>query len=1106
MKKTVAVYSLAWKRVIPGVLLLGFLVCSVSNPVSLFAQSNVSGDIAGTVTDPSGGAVVGAQVTSTSSDTGATKVVTTNGSGAYRISLLPPGQYILTVSAPGFEKSSATVQVSNGQVNSQDIKLSVGSGATTVEVTGQEVPVLDTEDANITTTFDMQQVQSLPNPGNDLTFIAQTSPGAVMNTQGGYGNFAIFGLPATSNTFTVNGGYENDPFLNLNNSGATNLLLGNNDVGSVTVVSNAYGAQYGGLGGSQVNEISRSGSNKFHGDANWWWNGSRLNANDYFNNQTATPKPFSNANQWAGSIGGPIIKDKTFFFFNTEGLRVIIPVRGTIFAPSPSYMASTLSKINPSDIPFYNTLFNVYTSHPGYATAAADPNDPNAVSFSGNSANFAHEWLISGRIDHRIGERDNIFGHFKVDKGIQPTYTSLLNPLFDTQSPQPEYEGQLNETHVFSPSVANQFVFATIYYRAIFTNTNQAAANAIAPFTFLWLDGDLGVNNIASSTFLGGIDYAFPQGRNVEGYQFVDDFSVTKGSHTFKTGMALRRDDVTDYGPSANTTPLVLAFESSFETGTADVYEQQFPAHYDQPVSLYTLGLYGQDEWKVRPNLTVTYGMRFEHNSNPVCHTNCYASLSSDFGSLPTATTVPYSQLITSNLGKAFRNFQKVGYEPRVGFAYQPFGVQSRSVIRGGFGMFADSFPAQIADNLLNNAPTNLFAAVGGGALNPADAESNAALAAGTNAGFHAGYTTGGSAASISAANPFFTPFNFFNATRKVSYPTYEEWNLQIQQEVAKGTSVSINYVGNHGYHEPVLNNGINAYNAGVPGFAELPTSAPNGNFAEVTQVYSGASSNYNGVILSAIRRTKSLTVQFNYAYSHALDEVSNGGFNGFSGNSVYPINPNNLAQNYGNADYDTRHYINGSYVYNLPYYGGPRVLTDGWEVAGTVFHSNGLPFSVTDGDTGSGLGNYNSGNGGNNLLAQQLVAHPGTSCSGGSHVFNNATGAGTPCAISKEFGTATDFGQQSRNQIFGPHYTDFDFTTTKSFGIPHWESAHLKLGFQFFNIFNHPNFAQPVHDVGSSNNGLVFGTVNPPTSILGSFLGGDASPRLIQTKIAFTF
>jgi hypothetical protein len=1098
MKKILFAPSPAWIRVAFGAVLSVLLVSGMSHPAQIFAQSNVSGDIAGTVTDPAGKAVVGATVTVKSQATAATKVVTTGSTGAYRVSLLNPGQYSITVTAPGFESSALAVTVSAGQINSQDIQLSVGSSSQTVEVTGTEVPLLHTENADITTTFDMQQVQSLPNPGNDLTFIAQTSPGAVMNTQGGYGNFAIFGLPATSNTFTVNGGYENDPFLNLNNSGASNLLLGNNDVGSVTVVSNAYGTQYGGLGGSQVNEISRAGSNRFHGDATWWWNGSYLNANDYFNNQTGTARPRSNANQWAGSFGGPIFKDKTFFFFNTEGLRVIIPVRGTVYAPSPAYQAATLATINPNDTGFFTKFFSIYNNSPAYHGAAADPADPNAVIYSSNSANFAHEWLISGRIDQRLSDNDNIYGHFKLDKGVQPTFTSLLNPIFNTESPQPEYEGQLNETHIFTPQIANQFVFATIYYRAIFTNTNQAAASELAPFTLEWANGDLSSNG--SAGLPGGIDYAFPQGRNVTGYQFVDDFSWARGKHTIKAGFAFRRDNVTDYGPSVLTTPLTIATEEAFQAGNADIaYIQQFPIRYDQPVSLYTMGYYIQDDWKALPSLTVTYGMRFEHNSNPVCHNNCYASLASDFGSLSADPTTPYNQLIIPGRYDAFYDFQKVGYEPRVGFAFTPPGLGGNTVVRGGFGMFADSFPAQITDSLLNNAPNNLQAFVAGGALNPANPTSNAIAAAQVNSIFHAEFAGGANSTVI-------PPFSFFNAARKISYPMYEEWNLQIEHQIGKATSISANYVGNHGYHEPVNANSVNTYNGGAAGFAEVPLAPPNPNFGPVTQVYSGASSNYNGLILSAVRRTKSLTVQFNYTYSHALDEISNGGFNGFSSNSINPTNPYNLASNYGNADYDTRHYVNGSYVYNLPYFGGPRILTDGWEFAGTVFHSNGLPLSVNDVSTGSLLGNYNGGNGGGLLLAQQLTPSLANHCGGTAHVINYNSGSGTSCGFAAQFGPATNFGQQSRNQIFGPHYTDFDFTTNKSFAIPHWESARLKIGFQFFNIFNHPNFGQPAHDINGSDNGLIETTVNPPTSILGSFLGGDASPRLIQTKIAFTF
>ncbi|MHB1022009.1 MAG: TonB-dependent receptor [Acidobacteriaceae bacterium] len=1095
IQKVVRACSIAFLLAVAAIV----IVSVVNQPA--WAQTNISGDLSGNVTDPTGAAIPNASVTAVNSATGDSKSTVSSGDGSYRLSLLKPGVYKVTIKATGFQSSELQVRIAAGVISQGSVKLAIGQSSTTVQVTEAE-PLLHTQSADISTTFTQQQVQSMPNPGNDLTFIAQTAPGAVMNTQGGYGNFSTFGLPATSNTFTVNGSYENDPFLNLNNSGATNLLLGNNDIGDVTVVSNAYGAQYGGLGGSQVNEISRSGGNQFHGDAIWWWNGSVMNANDYFNNQTGTKRPRSNANQWAGDISGPIVKDKTFFFFNTEGLRVIIPVRGTVYAPSPAYMSATLASVAPSDQPFFKNLFSVYTKSPNYATATPDLQDPNAVSYASNSSNFAHEWLMSGRVDQKLTSADDLFVHFKIDKGVQPTFTSLLDPIFNTQSPQPSYEGQLNENHVFSPNIINQFVFAAVYYRAIFTNINQAAANAIAPFTLEWLDGDLGANN-SFATELGGLNFVFPQGRNVTGYQFVDDLSVTRGNHNYKMGFAFRRDNVSDYGPSVlAVTPLVLTSEDSFQHGIGDVYIQNFPSHYDQPVSLYTLGWYVQDQWKLKPNFTLTYGIRFEHNSNPVCHNNCYASLANDFSSESTSTATPYNKLINSGLYTAFKDLQKVAYEPRVGFSWSPFGTGTSTVLRGGFGMFADSFPAQIADSLLNNAPVNSEFLAFGGALNPAASGSNASQAFAANQNFLAAYNAGGSYDTGLPAP------GFFNAAHKIYYPSYEEWNLELEHEIGHATAIDINYVGNHGYHEPVNANSVNAYNGGVaPGtFPELPANAPNQNFGPVTEVYSGASSNYNGLIISAKHQTKSLTVQVNYAYSHALDEISNGGFDPFSGNSINPSNPYNLRSNYGNADYDTRHYINGSYLYMLPYYGGPHALTDGWEFAGTVFHSNGLPFTVTDTVTGNNIGNYNGGNGGSLLYAKQIVPHVNNACSGGSHVFNNATGVGHSCGFASQFASATDFGQQARNQIYGPHYTDFDFTVLKAFAVPGWESARLKLGVQFFNLFNHPNFGQPVHDINSSANGQVFTTVNPPTSILGSFLGGDASPRLIQFKTNFTF
>jgi hypothetical protein len=1105
-----------------ALLVSGFAAVGVAG-----AQSITSGDISGTVTDSSGAVIPNASVTVTNPRTGAKKMGTSSSSGSFRVSLLTPGRYHVTVTAAGFDSSATDVEVDAGVVATDDVKLQIGSASTTIEVT-EAAPLLHTESAEISTEFSQEQIASLPNPGNDLTFIAQTTPGAVMNTQGGYGNFASFGLPATANTFTVNGGYENDPFLNVNNSGATNLLLGNNDVGTVTVLSNAYGAQYGGLGGTQINEITRSGTNHFHGDATYQWNGSALNGNDYFNNQTGTPRPRSNANQWSAAFGGPIFRDKTFFFFNTEGLRVVIPVRGTIYAPSASFIAATEANATaqgPASLAFYQKFFSAYTSAKGYSTATPDTMDSNAVIYSANSSNFGHEAQYTGRIDQKLGDKDNLFLHATYDTGTQPTYTNLLNPIFDALSPQPQYSGQLNETHVFSPNITNQFVFAEIYYQAIFQNTNAAAANQYAPFGIIFFgSGDLGNNGFNNP---GGEDFVWPQGRKVNGYQFIDDFSVTHGNHTLKAGFYMRRDDVTDYGPGVYTTPLVETTEASFEAASADIFIQQFPSRLTQPVAVYNMGLYLQDQWKPNKDLVLTAGIRFEHNSNPDCQTNCFARLANNFASLPTATTTPYSNatgngLIDSGLHNGFANFQKVGYEPRFGFAYTPSALGSKTVVRGGFGIFADAFPAQIADDLLNNAPTNVGFAVAGDIYgNPAPlyagaANSFNAQAAASNAGFQAGYKAGGSNASLSSTVPNFATPSFISPANTIKYPTYEEWNLAIEQQVGKSTTFGIDYVGNHTYHQPVLNTSANAYNsAPAPGFFPgFTTTQPNPNFSTVDQIYSGASSNYNGLVLTATKRSNYLTLQFNYTYSHALDEISNGGFDGFSGNSTAPTNPNPalLRQNYGNADYDTRNYISSNYVFTLPYSRGPKVLAKGWEIAGTVFHSSGLPFTFTDSVTATALQDY-----GGALYAKQTVAHVPTHCFAIQQI--TASTQSSNCRSSLDFGPATDFGQQERNQVFGPDFTDTDMSVYKSFDMPHYETAHLKLGVQFFNLLNHPNFAQPSHDLAPCYNnsgvfvgcqgttvGTISGTVNPPTSILGSFLGGDASPRLIQLKANINF
>ena len=565
-------------------------------PGNLYAQSIISGDVAGVVTDQSGAAVPGAVVTLTSKSTGAVQTTTTNANGSYRIPLLKPSDYLLVVAAKGFEQTSTSITITAGTTLPADVRLTVGSTSQTVEVTAS-APLLHTEAADLSTTFSLQQVQGLPNPGNDLTFVAQTAPGSVMNTGSGYGNFSSFGLPATSNTFTINGGYLNDPFLNVNNSGASNLLLGNNDVSDVTVISNAYNASFGGLGGAQINEISRSGSNKFHGNAAYWWNGSSLNANDFFNNQTGTKKNFDNVNQWAAAIGGPIRRDKTFFFFNYEGLRLVLPTSANVYAPDTSYENQTIANLQANghadEVAGYQKIFSLYDNAPGRANAAVStpdtPDNPyGTVLFRGHAGNFTHEWLITGRVDQSFSDKDHLFVHFEMDKGLQATYTNLLNPVFNADSPQPQYQGQLNETHTFSPTLTNQFLFSAIYYRAIFTNTSLTAATDLVPFSLIFADGDLGNNG--TGAWPGGLDIIWPQGRNVTGYQFTDDVNWNRGNHNIQLGWTMRRNDVTDYSPSEYTaSPETEALNSSFQTGQTDFWFQQFPQRATQPVALYAM-------------------------------------------------------------------------------------------------------------------------------------------------------------------------------------------------------------------------------------------------------------------------------------------------------------------------------------------------------------------------------------------------------------------------------------------------------------------------------------------------------------------------------------
>lgn len=1110
-------HQAAWAALSSLLVTVLLLILGVGSAPLARAQSLTAGDLAGTVTDPSGAAVSGATVKVVSKENGSSAAVTTSSTGAYRFSLLKPGSYALSISATGFKESTGTAVVTIGTITTQNVQLTVGATTETVEVNAT-TQLLQTENAELNTEVPLEVLQSVPNPGGDITYVAQTAPGVVMNvgqSTAGYGNFSVYGLPGTSNNFTMNGMQVNDPFLNLNNSGPSNLLIGINDVQEVNVVTNAYGVQYGSFGGAQVNAISRSGSDKFHGNVNYFWNGRIMNANDWFFNNGGVPRPFSNSNQWGAAVGGPVVKGKTYFFFNTEGVDFITSSNNDLLLPSSTYETQTLGtngscSDNTSSLfksgyggecAFYTKMFGVYNGTPNYAKAqpAGDPNNWE-LALTAPAKIQLTEKLFTGRVDQVFSDKDKAFLHFKYDHGIQPTYNDPINSAFTADSDQPDYEGQLDWTHTFGIKAVNSFLITGSYYSALFVNKNPTQELATFPMEMEFLDGEFST--------LNNDGLAWPEGRNVSQYQFGDDFSYNLNKHNIKLGFAFKKDLVSDHDPGVLNTPLILVDSVGLANGQADIGVRNTPTSTNLPITLYTLGFYLADDWKPLPNLTINAGIRLERNSNPDCTKDCLSNFGGDFRTLVKSAPLnspagAYNQQIKYHQANAFTNYLAMMPEPRLGFTWSP-GAASKTVVRGGVGIFTDVFPGTIADSMLNNPPLSTsftvlgcayFTLVGASkcpvanmAFLPSDPSSAQSLVAGANSTFQTGFAAGGSLNSMSAANPNYSAPNFTTVAANLKYPTYLEYSLQVQHELGENDSFQIQYVGNQGHHEPNSNQGVNAFGA-----KGLPAASPAPSFATVDEIESEAESNYNGLIASYRHQGHGLTAQVNYAWSHSLDEISNGGILPFNGGSItYQINPHNLRQNYGNADYDIRHYVSATYLYQMPYFGGPRLLTEGWQISGNIYGSSGSPFSPEANLTDWGVTNFDQGSGGAPIAPGAGVNH---------HCSSSA--AKTPCFTMADFPnylTSSPFGQYERNQFFGPHYFDTDMTLLKGFKLPPLgESGKFELGATAYNLFNHASFANPVSSIDSPLFGSSIIANGPPTSIYGAFLGGDDSVRIVQ-------
>jgi hypothetical protein len=1152
-------------------------------PGKLSAQTTTSGALAGVITDPEGGVIPDAKIQIEDQAKGITQSAKSGADGLYQFFFLLPGRYTLSVHREGFREEKRLVDVALGASVSVNISLRLARIDTQITVSG-EAPLVQSENGDTSVTMTRRQISELPNPGNDLTYIAQTAPGVVMNTDvQGFANFSILGLPGTSNLYSVDGVNNNDGATNFNLAGAMGLLLGQNQIQEATVVTTGYSGQFGGAAGATISYITKSGSNDFHGNAQYYWNGRVLNANNVFAKAAGVPRPFDVANQWAASLGGPIKRDKLFFTFDNEGSRLVIPQVNIAVIPSPEFQAATLAHIDAdprfgtssATASFYRTIFNLYNSAPGANSAirggfAPDidptgcgdfaelgPDVPCAAHFLTIRSRPSSDTLTSGRLDWNVGPADRAFLRIQNDHGLGAFFADPINPLFDADFTVSLWQGSLNETHTFGATGASQFLAAASYFAPSYHLKTPSQAIAAFPTT-------LNFNVTGTFTNLGGADWIGTYGRYNMKYQIAEDIAQTHGSHKFGGGANFERtwwkvlpNDVNAIGQLTPQT-LNALFQGGIDPASpsSDFTSllQSFTSQSSVPVAFLNFGIYGQDEWRARPNLALTLALRLEHFSNPECQSKCFARLSKPFSTTSHDADQPYNEAVLINQRHAIEQMDNILWSPRVAFAWQPFGVSRNTVVRGGVGIFYDALPGGFTESFYINAPLYNVYTVFGNNLTPNETASLFKDAAASNAAFVNGFSAGQTLEQIQAAIPDFFPPVINAAAKHLHSPQFQRWSLELQQAFGATTSLSLGYFGHHGIHEFIFNASANAYcNSGAEflpsgspnpcfGFrSELPLTVPDPRFSQVVEDASTAVSNYNGMVVSLKHRFTRWTqgvIQANYTFGHAFDEISNGGIFTFTSVGLTnPQNPKDLRGAYGPSEYDVRHSFNANYVWELPLKAalhgrGPNALVSGWQISGTIFARTGFPYTVIDplisgelaqnnyfgaiyavpakpvplqlscgGDAAFSLGTGSCQppqvlpDGSVNSDANFLQA----GCETGFNT-GNLPGSSGPCG-----GAAVSFAQ-GRNRFRGPAYFSTDFAIMKNTKIPGRENVSLAIGFQFFNLFNHPNFGFPDNVVSSSTLGQIFSLERSPTGVLGNGLGGDTSPRMIQLKAQLQF
>ena len=1121
--------------------LLGSLLTLLLTAAPLIhGQTLTTGTATGLVTDPSGALVPTAAVTVTYAATNEARSTVTDETGRYRFPLLQPGDYSIAAQTAGLKSGSLKFSLLVGQGRAIDLVLSLQGAGQSIEVQA-DAGLVQTENANQSTSYGTRQLANLPVNGGDITNFAFSTPGLRLNVGGGNNNFNANGLPFNSGLYTLNGADITEPYNNNNKSGASNNTLGANEIAEAAVILNAYSAQYGRMAGVQVNFVTKAGANQFHGDLTENYNDAILNANDFFNNATGTPRGRSVANQYAASLGGPILKNRTVFFVNTEGLRYALPASGVVSIPSPQFEQYALAHIPSASVPLYQSVFSLYNHAPGVNRAAAVTNGPGllqdgtgnlgcgkqktfpgtfagtnvgapggprfgvntpcALAFGTNTSNVNTENSVSGRIDHEIDARQHVYFRLSEDWGLQASSTSPLNPAFNKVSDQPWIVPQLNHTFVVTPRLVNNLVLSGNWYSVITGVPDFQKALALSPAGFSLSDGG------ANGGGFAGISPALPTGRRGQQYQWIDDLSWSHGRHAVQVGINHRANRVTDSSIAGGSAVGAYAFSDIQDfavgkvnsTSTGSKFTQSFPLLQAAHIRLYSLNFYAQDEWAVAPRVKLTYGIRFEANGNPSCSENCFSLFQTGFlaPGYRAGANVPYNSTIVTGVHQAFPHMDGIIAEPRFGIVISPFGSGS-TVIRSGVGLFANAPAGSVAASVFGNSPNKFSPNVSFGTVGlAADPTSSQAAAIASGQVFQNGFAQGYNLARFQAALgkvPFAVP-GFYVTPGDFKTIRAIEWSFEIEQPLSPRNALAIVYSGNHGFDEPETNadgNGYIATPSRYPkGFSGLSTTAPDPRFSTITQSLTSGYSNYHAVTVQ-IRHAYGLGFQgqASYTWSHALQL-----------GTVY--DPNNLNYGYGNTNFDTRHNLTADLIWNSP---NPRLRVlqaalGGWTVGTKLYAYSGRPFSATN----SQIPGLLSATFGGSVLADLLdPSLLGKHCTDVNARCFAATSFAASSASAANPVQQTDYGNVPPNSFRGPGFFNLAAQVTKTVTVA--ERARFQIGASAFNLLNHPAFAVPNGNVTSGSFGTITSTVSSPTSIYGTGQGAIVSGRVLVLVAKFNF